>query len=221
MTQEEQQFKTIPLPTIRRLSTYLRTLDILEKQGIRVISSRKLAEIEGITDGLVRKDLNLFGSFGVRGTGYHVGPLKKQIMEILGLNKKWNIALIGTGETSKIFIDSDTFKKKNFRIIKIFDQTSELIGKKINGLVISSLDNLEEEINARDVDLAIVAVSPPEVQSVINRLGRIGIKGALYFASRPIYAPEGMYVRNQDVSIEIGTLTFNISQGQSTLKKNS
>jgi redox-sensing transcriptional repressor len=207
---EEYQSKTIPDPTIRRLSSYLRTLDILEKQDIRVISSRKLAEIEGITDGLVRKDLSLFGSFGVRGVGYHVTPLKDQLVRILGLDKKWDIVLIGTGETSKIFLDSEAFKKKNLQIIKIFDKTPELIGKKIDGLAISNLDNLEKEINPRDVDLAIVALSPPEVQSVINRLGKIGVKGALYFASRSISIPDGMFVRNQDVSIELGTLTFSI-----------
>jgi NADH/NAD ratio-sensing transcriptional regulator Rex len=47
--------------SIRRLSSYLRTLDILEKTGVDIVSSRKLSEIEGASDGLIRKDLSLFG----------------------------------------------------------------------------------------------------------------------------------------------------------------
>jgi NADH/NAD ratio-sensing transcriptional regulator Rex len=35
--------------TIRRLSTYHRTLSILESAGIETISSKKLADIENIT----------------------------------------------------------------------------------------------------------------------------------------------------------------------------
>ena len=74
------------------------------------------------------------------------------------------------------------------------------------------MNNLENEIDPKIVDLAIVAVSPPDVQSVIDRLGKIGIKGALYFASRSVAVPKNMVVRNQDVSIELGTLTYHISR---------
>ncbi len=212
MKDNDNRSKPITDLTIRRLSSYLRTLDILEKTGVKIISSKKLADIEGISDGLVRKDLTLFGSFGIRGTGYHVSPLKRHVTRILGLDRRWNIVLIGTGETSKIFLDSEAFQKKNFQVIKIFDKTPELIGKKLDNLVISDMNNLENEIDPKIVDLAIVAVSPPDVQSVIDRLGKIGIKGALYFASRSVAVPKNMVVRNQDVSIELGTLTYHISR---------
>lgn len=84
------------------------------------------------------------------------------------MNRKWNIALIGTGETSRIFLDSETFQKKNFQIIKIFDKAPELIGKELDHLVISDMNNLEMEIDPEIVVLGIVTVSPPDVQSVIE-----------------------------------------------------
>jgi redox-sensing transcriptional repressor len=197
--------------SIRRLSSYLRTLEILEKTGVDVVSSRKLAEIEGASDGLIRKDLSLFGSFGMRGVGYSVAALKENIIKILGLDKKWNVILIGTGETSRVFIDSETFKKRNFQIIKIFHEVPELIGRKIYDLMIEDLKNLEKEVDPRLVDIAIVAVPPPDVQSIIDRLGKMGVRGALYFASRSVAIPDNMIVRNLDVSIELGTLTYHIA----------
>jgi redox-sensing transcriptional repressor len=197
--------------SIRRLSSYLRTLDILEKTGVDIVSSRKLSEIEGASDGLIRKDLSLFGSFGVRGSGYPVAALKENIIKILGLDRQWKIILIGIGETSRIFLDSETFKKKNFQIIKIFHKAPELIGRKVYDLIIADLKNLEKEVDPSLVDLAIVAVPPPDVQSIIDRLGKIGVKGALYFASRSVTVPDNMIVRNLDVSIELGTLTYHIA----------
>jgi redox-sensing transcriptional repressor len=197
--------------SIRRLSSYLRTLDILEKTGVDIVSSRKLSEIEGASDGLIRKDLSLFGSFGVRGSGYPVAALKENIIKILGLDRQWKIILIGIGESSRIFLDSETFKKKNFQIIKIFHKAPELIGRKVYDLIIADLKNLEKEVDPSLVDLAIVAVPPPDVQSIIDRLGKIGVKGALYFASRSVTVPDNMIVRNLDVSIELGTLTYHIA----------
>ncbi len=197
--------------SIRRLSSYLRTLDTLEKAGVDIVSSRKLSEIEGASDGLIRKDLSLFGSFGVRGSGYPVAALKENIIKILGLDRKWKIILIGIGETSRIFLDSETFKKKNFQIIKIFHKAPEFIGRKVYDLIIADVKNLEKEVDPSLVDLAIVAVPPPDVQSIIDRLGKIGVRGALYFASRSVAIPDNMIVRNLDVSIELGTLTYHIA----------
>ena len=42
---------------IRRLSTYLRTLDHLRNKGVEVISSSDLERIEGVTQSLIRRDL--------------------------------------------------------------------------------------------------------------------------------------------------------------------
>ncbi len=147
--------------------------------------------------------------------GYYVSTLKQQIAKILGLDRSWSIVLIGAGQFSTVLMNSDIFIKKNLRIAKIFDKTPELIGKKIDGVLISDLRNLESEIEVGKDDLAIVAVPPPEVQSIINRLGKIGFKGVLYFASRTVNAPENMVVRNQDISVELGTLTYHLTHKSS------
>jgi redox-sensing transcriptional repressor len=201
----------IPNATIRRLSLYYRTLDLLENYGLKTISSQKLGMFEGITGAQIRRDLNYFGSFGKRGMGYDISFLKTQIAKILGLDRKWNIILIGSVQFSTVLNNSAILKKKNLTISKLFDNSPEFVGKEISGITISHIDNLEKEVEIGTDDLAIVAVPPPEVQAVINRLANIGLRGALYFASRSIEVPDNMVILNEDISIELGIITFQMT----------
>jgi len=203
--------KRISDSTIRRISMYHRTLEILEKSGVEAISSKKLAEIEGITSAQVRKDLSFFGSFGRRGFGYNVTLLKKRIAEILGLNRRWNIILIGAGHLGNALTNYEEFAKKNFIISKIFDKSPKIIGKKIRDITVQSIDDLEKYAEPKTDRLAILAIPPEDVQPILNRLADIGIKGVLYFASRTVAAPKNMVVRNEDTSIELETLTYHIT----------
>lgn len=193
---------------IRRVSTYLRTLDHLRAEGVEVMSSRDFEKIEGVTQSLVRRDLAEFGTFGVRGVGYPVGELRDQLARVLGLDRRRNVVLIGAGGFGSVLIHSESFRQRNLEVTQIFDQDSAHIGGSIEGIAVHDMARLEQELDARSVDLAIVAVAPPEVQGVIDRLGRLGVRGALYFASRPVKSPANMVVLNMDISVELGLLTY-------------
>ncbi|MCP4724101.1 MAG: redox-sensing transcriptional repressor Rex [bacterium] len=197
--------------TIRRLSTYHRTLNILERTGIETISSKKLAEIENITSAQIRKDLSYFGSFGRRGLGYNVSLLKNKIAKILGLDRKWEIILIGSGHLGKALMNYDEFEKKNFYITKIFDKDPAKIGRKIGKIKVEHIDGLEKNVDPGRESLAILAIPPDDVQSIVNRLSKLGIKGVLYFASRTVSVPKNLIVRNEDTTIELETLTYHIT----------
>lgn len=195
---------------IRRLSAYLRTLDHLEKKGTKYVSSSDLEKIEGVTQSLVRRDLAEFGTFGVRGVGYEVPLLREQIHNILGFTKHWRVALIGAGGLSSVLMHSGTFKNRNLEIVQIFDNDPSHVGEAIEGIPTHNIADLETRLDARHVDLAIIAVPPPETQRVIDRLGKLGIRGALYLASRPVEVPPGMVVLNMDITIELGVLTYHL-----------
>ena len=74
----------IPGPTVKRLSLYLRHLDVCVAEGKRTISSKQLGETLNLTDAQVRKDLAFFGPFGHPGIGYRVTDLAQRIRQILG-----------------------------------------------------------------------------------------------------------------------------------------
>ena len=206
------QVRRISDSTIRRLSLYLRTLNILEKSGVETISSQKLAEIEGFTSAQIRKDLSYFGSFGRRGLGYNVISLKKKISNILGLDKHWDILLIGVGHLGTALLNYEEFKKKQLYITKIFDKDPEIVGKKIKGMKIYHIDQLERQVDPKKEMLAVITTPPRDVQSIIDRLAKLRIRGVLYFASRTISVPDKMIVRNEDTTIELETLTYHITR---------
>ena len=54
----------IPKPTARRLSLYLRELEVLREAKLTSINSKQLGEALGLTGAQVRKDFATFGSFG-------------------------------------------------------------------------------------------------------------------------------------------------------------
>ena len=196
---------------VRRLSTYLRTLDHLEKKGVGVVSSSDLERLEGVSQSLVRRDLAEFGSFGVRGMGYNVSALREQVAEILGFNRRRSVVLVGAKGFSSVLIHSESFHRRNLEIVQIFDSSPEHVGTTMEGVPVHDIAQLEQELDARHIDLAIIAVPPPEVQAIIKRLGKIGVRGALYFASRPVEVPENMFVLNMDITVELGVLTHHLS----------
>jgi len=148
---------------------YYGTLNILENAGVETVLSKDLGILEGVRAASVRRDLSLFGSFGRRGCGYDVSQLKAEIAGILGLNRIWDVVLIGAGQLRGVFLHSETFKRKNFRVKKIFDNTPEFIGKKIDGIPVSDIDNLEKEIDPVTDKLAVIAMLPGVGQSVMGR----------------------------------------------------
>ena len=86
--------ENISKSVIRRLPRYYRFLSQLESQNVERISSNKLAEIMRLTASQVRQDLNCFGGFGHQGYGYPVANLKKEIANILGLDKCYKAILL-------------------------------------------------------------------------------------------------------------------------------
>ncbi len=62
----------IPEATVQRLSIYLRSLENLEREGQKIVSSYDLAKICGFKAAQIRKDFAYFGELGVRGVGYYI-----------------------------------------------------------------------------------------------------------------------------------------------------
>ena len=95
--------------TTNRLSVYLRCLNVLEDAGARTISSQALAEQFYLNAAQIRKDLAYFGEFGVRGVGYYVRDLEQHLRQILGLDRKLRVAIMGAGNLGLALADYPGF----------------------------------------------------------------------------------------------------------------
>src|SRR5262245_39286606 len=102
--------------TTNRLSVYLRCLNTLEDAGVKTISSQALAEQFHLNAAQIRKDLAYFGEFGVRGVGYYVRDLKRHLRQILGLDRKLRVAIMGAGNLGLALADYPGFRQEGFEI---------------------------------------------------------------------------------------------------------
>ncbi len=204
----EERKKKISESTIHRLSLYFRVLSILEKENIETVSSKELARREKLTPAQVRKDLSFFGSFGTRGLGYPVDELKKQIAEILGLNKQWNVALVGVGNIGSALVGYKEFQKQGFNIKLIFDNDQRKIGSNHKGIVVSDIRNLEDELRENNIEIVVVAVPATVAQYIVDDVVKAGIKGILNFASVNLKVPNDVFLRNENMSMELEYLSF-------------
>lgn len=200
--------KKISDSTIRRLSKYYRSLEFLVKKGIETVSSDQLAEMDGITSAQVRKDLSFFGTFGKRGLGYNCKILKNQIGEILGLNREWNVAIVGAGNVGRALVDYGEFKKQGFKISLILDNDPQKIGTKIHGVPIYDLKKVKKLMAERKIDIAIIAVPVNAAQQVADALVDAGIKAILNFAPISLKVPEKVQVKYENMAIEIESLSY-------------
>ncbi len=206
--------KKISDSTISRLSTYYRTLSRLIEQKVDTVSSDQIAEINNITSAQVRKDLSFFGSFGKRGLGYNTRDLKEEIAKILGLKKKWNVALVGIGNIGRALIDYGEFKKQGFIIRALFDNDPQKVGKEIGGLKINDINNVCQVVKKENIEIAIIAVPAKFAQSVVDTLVKCGIKAFLNFAPVTIKVPSDVMVKNENMSIELEALSYFLTQNK-------
>jgi redox-sensing transcriptional repressor len=161
----------------------------------------------------VRKDLAYFGEFGVRGIGYYVSGLKAELQRILGLDREWQVALVGFGNLGSALYHYKGFARQGFRIAAIFDDDSAKMGSTADGVPILPLRDLPREAKARNIQLAIVAVPAESAQPVTETLVAAGIKAILNFAPGRLRAPKDVRFKSVDLSIELETLSFYLVQG--------
>ncbi len=174
---------------------------------------RSWRERFNLNSAQVRKDLAYFGEFGVRGIGYYVAGLKAELQRILGLDREWQVALVGLGNLGSALFHYKGFARQGFRISAVFDDDPAKFGREIDGVAILPLRDLPREAKARNLQIAIVAVPGESAQAVIEKLAAAGIKAILNFAPGRIKAARDVRLKNVDLSIELETLSFYLAQG--------
>jgi redox-sensing transcriptional repressor len=201
--------------TTNRLSVYLRCLNTLDAAGVRTISSRALAEQFHLNAAQIRKDLAYFGEFGVRGVGYYVHELKRHLRQILGLDQKLRVAIMGAGNLGLALADYPGFRQEGFEIAALFDNLSEKVGQQSRGgVAIHDISDLKR-ISRRDgIRIAVIAVPAPAAQNVLNLVVASGIKAILNFSPGALEVPPDVRLKSVDLTVSLESLSFFLAQGE-------
>ena len=197
--------------TIDRLPMYFRELRRCQMEGCEIISSQILGCRVGVKAEQVRKDLATFGDFGKKGVGYIVDDLLANIKNILGLNRKWNIAIVGAGHLGRALANNLRFDSINYNLVAIFDVDHNKIGKHIKNVEINSLDMLEALVLQLSIDIAAITTPNFAAQTVADRLIAGGIGGIWNFAPVNLKVPDNMPVESEDLSSGLVNLTYHLA----------
>ena len=203
----------IPAPTIKRLSLYLRFLEEFHAGGERTISSKTLGESLNLTDAQVRKDLAYFGPFGHPGIGYRAQDLIEKIRHILGTDRIWKVALVGSGNLGHALAAYRGFIQKGFQLVAAFDIDESKIGRLLpssDNLTVQSVEDLPKQVRDAEIKLGIVAVPAPCAQQVADLMIGAGIKGILNFAPIMLAVPEDVSVAGVDLAVRLEQLSFRV-----------
>ena len=187
----------ISVAVIKRLPKYYRYLELIGDKGIIRVSSQELSKITGLTASQIRQDLNHFGAFGQQGYGYNVEELKIELEKIMGVDKPYNVVIIGFGNIGSALLNYSGFKKKGFKVVGIFDNSPEIIGNKANDVVIKDVSELEE-----------VVIPAIPAQEITDKLVACGIKGIWNFAPIDLKLPRNVVLENVHLDGSLLTLTY-------------
>lgn len=193
---------------VRRLPKYFRFLTNLENEGVEKISSKQLSEITGFTASQIRQDLNHFGGFGQQGYGYKVSELKNSIANIIGLNKEYNVAIVGFGHIGRAIYQYKGFDTKKFNVLGVFDVEE---GTYDDGKVkIQSVDKFPKFLDKNEIDIVLLSVPKDEAQKICDMMIGKNVKGVWNFAPTNVEIKD-IPVENIHLSESLYSLTFYMS----------
>ena len=198
----------IPDIIIGRLPVYLRALQRMADNGIKTTSSQELGEHVGISAAQIRKDISQFGEFGKQGTGYSIAYLLDKLKEILKVNRRWEVALVGAGDMGHALARYQGFVNRGFQIVMIFDNDKEKVGQKVDGFTIEDSDKLVERVKSAGFKIAKLSVPAPPAQGVADKLVQAGVKAILNYAPISLNVPRNVKVQYIDPATHLQRMTY-------------
>lgn len=202
--------KKISNTVIKRLPRYYRYLgDLLENDVVR-ISSNELSKRMDVTASQIRQDLNNFGGFGQQGYGYNVEYLYHEIGKILGLDRKYQVIIIGAGNLGQALGKYSDFERRGFIVKGIFDVSPSLVGQSIRGINIQDYSEIKDMIKSQNIDIAILTTPKHQTIQVATDLVTYGIKSIWNFApiDLKLVLPKEINVENVHLLDSLMTLTY-------------
>ncbi len=206
--------KKIPKATARRLPLYYRYLRFLHEAGKERVSSAKLSEAVKVDSATIRRDFSYFGALGKRGYGYDVEALMNFFSKTLNQDRLTNVALIGVGNLGQALLNYNFRRNNNIRISAGFDVKDDLIGTIHQGVPIYDINEMVDQLEMQQIDVAILTVPSEIAQEMADKLVKGGVRGIMNFTPIRVTVPKEVRVHNVDLTNELQTLIYFINYYQ-------
>lgn len=170
------------------------------------MSSKELSEAVKVDSATIRRDFSYFGALGKKGYGYNVDYLLQFFKTTLEQDEITEVALIGVGNLGTAFLNYNFMRSNNTKIVMAFDRSREKEGKKIGGVPIYHIDDLEAKLG--DVEVVILTVPASAAQDITDRLVALGVKGIVNFTPARLSVPKNVRVHHIDLSVELQSFVY-------------
>jgi redox-sensing transcriptional repressor len=197
----------VPLPSVRRLPTYLRLLYGLKARGREVVSCTYIAEDLGLVSVQVRKDLAMTGIVGRPKVGYHVAELIDAIECFLGWKNTADAFLVGAGGLGSALLGYEGFKEYHLDVLAGFDIDSAKIGTKIHDKEIFPLEKLPDLVHRMHVLIGILTVPASAAQQAADLMVRAGIRAIWNYTPVKLQVPDSVIVEDVKLAASLAVLS--------------
>lgn len=202
----------IPDVVIDRLPLYYRLLERLEAEGRAVVSSQELGAELGVTPAQIRKDLSYFGRFGKQGRGYSVLRLSGELRQILGLDARWRVVVVGVGRLGRAIASYPGFEGQGFDIVALYDASPDIVNTDIEGKTVREVAQLESDLRGEAVDIGIVAVPGEVAQSVVDTLVKAGVRAILNYTPTRVQVKPGVELKHINPVLFMQSMTYHLKR---------
>ena len=131
-----------------------------------------------------------------------------KLREILKVNRRWEVALVGAGDMGHALARYQGFTNRGFQIVMIFDNNKEKVGQKIDDFTIEDAEKIVERIKSAGVKIAMLTVPAPAAQSVADKLVQAGVKAILNYAPISLNVPNNVKVQYIDPATHLQRMTY-------------
>ncbi len=200
----------------RRLPAYYRHINAMLAEGKQVITSGELSKRLGNTSAQVRQDFFTCG--GVE--NYRLDTLKEWLSDILGINEKHHMIVIGAGNLGRAIISFKEFNDDGFFIDAVFDNNLMLEGMQICGIPILNVASLEDYLETNKVDIVVIATPANAAEDILDKAIKGGVKGVWNFAPIDLRSDDRISVQNVHLSDTLMTLSFRMNENDNLKKLN-
>jgi len=199
---------SIPRSTVARLSSYIRGLEVLSHQGLRLTSSQRLAQVTGVEAAQIRRDLSYVGAFGTPGVGYDIHELRDELLRFLGMSNSRPVALVGYGKLGSSLAAYGGLRQRNLEIAAIFDSDPRKIGIPVGNLKVFPPTEIPPVVRRLAIEIAILATPAAAAQAVADLLVSAGVTALLNLTPATLLVPQGVAIRSVDLADELQLVSF-------------
>ncbi|MCF0146338.1 MAG: redox-sensing transcriptional repressor Rex, partial [Eubacterium sp.] len=116
----------------------------------------------------------------------------------------------------KAIANYDYFNRGSFQITGLFDNQEKLIGTKVRGQEIRSIEDLPVFLKHSSVDIAALTLPKDSAKEVAKLLVENGIRAIWNFAYTDLELPDTVLVKNVHLSDSLMQLSYRLNEESET-----